>query len=155
MGNLPVGTIHPSSVRYNAAINGNYLVHRIEYTDPVILQNCHYLRKIPVKQGYTRCNLMLLKDGHYITSDKGIHEVLFRNGMNGLYVSSEGIILPGFRNGSVGGAMGIFENSIFIIGNLNLFREGEKIREYLTSLDYSLLELYGGPLYDGGGILFL
>jgi hypothetical protein len=142
-------------VRYNAAIDDHVLVHRLEFTDPVILENCHYLKKITVKQGYTRCNLLLLKDNHYITSDQGIHKTLFGSGMKGLFVSPVPIILPGFQNGFIGGSMGISGNSVFINGTLRHLSEGDEIAEFLNELGYSIIELYDGPLFDGGGILFV
>ena len=140
---------------YNAAINEHFLVHRLEYTDPVILGNCHFLKKIAVRQGYTRCNLVLLKDSRYITSDQGVHKALKRNGLDGLYVTPERVLLPGFPNGFIGGAMGSFNNCVYIIGSLDYLPEGQKIAEFFSSLDYTVVELYKGPLFDGGGILFI
>jgi hypothetical protein len=146
---------HPGSVHYNAAVSDRYLVHRLEFTDPVILQNCHTLKKIPVKQAYTRCNLLLLKDDHYLTSDRGIHKNLQRSGLEGIFVSPTGIILPGFPNGFLGGAMGLVNDSIFVIGSLVFYPEGSTVRKFLENLNYRIVELYQGLLFDGGGILFL
>jgi hypothetical protein len=154
-GNLASGIRHPASVYYNAAVNDRYLVHRLEYTDPVILQNCHSLKKIPVKQGYTRCNLFLLKNDHYITSDRGIHKNLERSGLKGLFVSPAGIILPGFPNGFIGGAMGLLEDTVFITGSLAHHAEGAAVKQFLENLKYGIIELYNGSLFDGGGILFI
>jgi hypothetical protein len=151
----PAGRQHPASVHYNAAVNDHYLVHRLEFTDPVILQNCHTLKKIPVKQGYTRCNLLLLKEDHYITSDRGIHKNLQRSGLEGIFVSPEGILLPGFPNGFIGGVMGLLNDTVFIIGSLAHFVEGKAVRKFLEDHKYRIVELYQGPLVDGGGILFL
>lgn len=146
---------HPASVHYNAAVNDHYLVHRLEFTDPVILQNCHTLKKIPVKQAYTRCNLLLLKNDHYITSDRGIHKNLQRSGLEGIFVSPEGILLPGFPNGFIGGVMGLLNDTIFVIGSLAHFSEGGAVRKFLEDHEYRIVELYQGPLVDGGGVFFL
>ena len=146
---------HPASIRYNAAVSTNYLVHRLEFTDPSILENCHTRKKIPVKQGYTRCNLLLLKDDHYITSDLGIHKNLILAGLDGIFVSPDGILLPGFANGFIGGTMGILRDSVYIIGSLSHYPEGEAVRVFLAKLNYRIVELYEGPLFDGGGILFI
>ena len=155
LGNQASSIQHPESARYNVAINDRYLVHRLEYTDPVILQNCYTLKKIPVKQAYTRCNLLLLRDDHYITSDRGILKNLQRSGLEGKFVSPEGILLPGFPNGFIGGAMGLLNDTIFIIGSLAYFPEGGAVRKFLEDHEYRIVELYQGPLVDGGGILFL
>jgi hypothetical protein len=154
-GNHRSSIRHPASVHYNAAVSDHYLVHRLEYTDPVILQNCHTLKKIPVKQAYTRCNLFLLKDDHYITSDPGIHKNLQRAGLEGISVSPVGILLPGFPNGFIGGTMGLVNDTVFVIGSLLFYHEGLTVRKFLENLNYSIVELYPGPLVDGGGILFL
>ena len=154
-GNQASSIKHPASVYYNAAVNNQYLVHRLEFTDPVILQNCHTLKKIPVKQAYTRCNLLLLKDDHYLTSDRGIHKNLQRSGLKGIFVSPTGIILPGFPNGFLGGAMGLLNDTIFITGSLSHYPDGAAVRKFLEDLKYRIVELYNGPLIDGGGILFL
>lgn len=154
-GNHPSGFQHPASVHYNAATNNRYLVHRLEYTDPVILQNCHTLKKIPVKQAYTRCNLLLLKDDHYLTSDPGIHKNLQRAGLAGILVSPKGILLPGFPDGFIGGATGLLNDTVFITGSLSNYPDGEAIKKFLEDLKYGIIELYQGPLLDGGGILFI
>jgi len=155
IGNLVSSIQHPGSVHYNAAVSNHYMVHRLEYTDPVILQNCHTLRKIPVKQAYTRCNLLLLKDDHYITSDPGIHRNLHRSGLEGIFVSPTGIILPGFPNGFFGGVMGVLNETVFITGSLSFYADGVTVRNFLEDLHYKVVELYPGPLFDGGGILFI
>jgi ribosomal protein L30E len=146
---------HSAFIHYTAAVSDEYLVHALQYTEPVILQNCHYLKKISVKQGYTRCNLLLLDKKHYITSDKGTDESLNQHGLEGLVVSPSGILLPGFQNGFIGGTMGIYAEKIFITGSLHRYPEGRKITNYLEALNYEIVELYDGPLIDAGGILFL
>jgi hypothetical protein len=146
---------YPASIRYNAAVNEHYLVHRLEFTDPIILQSCHTQKKIPVKQAYTRCNLLLLKDDHYLTSDQGIHKNLQRSGLKGIFVSPVGILLPGFPNGFIGGTMEALNDNIYITGSLSHYPEGQTVRKFLEDLNYGIVELYQGPLFDGGGILFM
>jgi hypothetical protein len=154
-GNLASSIQHPGSIHYNAAINDHYLVHRLEFTDAVILENCHYLKKINVNQGYTRCNLAWLKDDHFVTSDPGIYKTLREHGLSGIFVEPDGILLPGFPNGFIGGCIGVYGNTVFFTGSLSHFPEGERLRNYFISLHYEIIELYDGPLIDGGGILFL
>ena len=152
-GHLASGIRHPASIHYNAAVNNHYLVHRLEYTDPVILENCHFLKKINVNQGYTRCNMIWLKHDRYITSDPGIHRTLYQNGLEGLYVSPEGILLPGFRNGFIGGTMCVYQNSVVFTGSLSQYPEGVRLGNYLVSMNYNIIELYDGPLVDSGGVI--
>jgi hypothetical protein len=155
VGHLAVGNTYPETVHYNAAIDDHCLVHRLDITDPVILENCHFLEKVPVKQGYTRCNLVLLREKRFITSDAGIYRTMRYHGGEGILVSPEGIQLPGFPNGFIGGAMGILKNTVFLLGSLDHYAEGERVRGFLDDSGQDIVELYDGPLADAGGILFL
>ncbi len=110
---------------------------------------------IHLNQGYSRCNLLPLKNNHFITSDEGIKRVLQNYNLNVLQVSPEDIQLPGFKHGFFGGTCGVLGNSIFILGSLKNYKDGGKVETYLHSLNYEIIELFDGPLYDGGSILFL
>ncbi len=145
----------PETGSYNAIATGEYLIHHLPLTDPAILQNCHYLKKIPVKQGFTRSHLIPLRDHHFITSDKGIETALRERGLDVLLVSENEILLPGHLNGGIGGAAGISGDAVFLTGSLSFHPEGEKIRNYLEILHYRILELDRAPLMDYGGILFV
>lgn len=161
-GRFPVGEKYPRTSPYNAVVSQNVLIHALEYTDPVIRDMAFSIDSdsgstmlVNVKQGYTRCNLILLNTSTAITSDKGIEKVLKSRSFEVLFVSPESILLPGFANGFFGGCCGIHENQFFISGSLKYHPEGVIIRNYLQEYGISTIELYEGPLFDGGGIFFL
>jgi len=154
-GEFPIGDKYPESSRYNAVVTESFIIHNFRYTDPVITGIAQDRELIHVNQGYTRCNLLPLKNDHFITSDEGIYRILTGYGLNVLFVGSKDIILPGMNHGFFGGACGICEDKVYIIGSLNMFAEGEKVRKYLQALTYEIVELYEGPLFDGGSLLFL
>ncbi len=131
------------------------LIHNFRYTDSVFSNHAEELDLIHSGQGYTRCNLLALKDDHFITSDAGISRVLQGYGHNNLFVDPSDILLPDMNHGFFGGACGVHENKVFIIGNLDKFSDGKKVRDFLLILDYEIIELYDGPLFDGGSLLFL
>ena len=155
IGKLLVGKKYPETARYNAVVTDKYLIHHSEITDEVIQSLTSNLITIQVKQAYTRCNLLPLKNNHFITSDKGILKGLLDTGCEVLYVSPDSVMLPGFGHGFFGGACGICENKVFIIGKLSFFEDGEKIRIFLSRLKYEIIELYNGPLFDGGSVMFV
>jgi hypothetical protein len=142
-------------VHYNAVATGDYLIHELSQTDPVILQNCHYLKKIPVKQAFTRSHLLHLRGNHFLTSDKGIEKALQERGLDALYVSPGSIVLPGHANGGIGGCCGICGDRVFFNGALRFHPEGEVIRNLLNRLGFRIVELTEGPLTDTGSFLFL
>jgi len=154
-GEFPVGNQYPATSRYNAVASSEHLIHNFRYTDFMITRTLEDLNPIHVDQGYCRCNLLPLKDDHFITSDQGINKVLMRLHLNILNVSPEGIHLEGFPHGFFGGCCGVWEDKVFINGSLNHFTEGEKVRNSLDKLGYEIIELDGGPLIDVGSIVIV
>ena len=162
IGELPVGPEYPSSSRYNAVATDKLLIHNFRHTDFMITRTLEDLHPVHVDQGYCRCNLLPLKEGHFITSDEGIFKVLqglhlSSTGLHPgcLYVQPEGIYLEGFPNGFFGGCCGVWEDKVFINGSLYHFLEGEKVRQYLDNLGYGIVELHDGTLTDVGSLFFL
>ncbi len=154
-GKSPIGKKYPATARYNAVITPNLLIHNLKITDPVVLQLSKGKKQIHVNQGYTRCNLLPLPDESFITSDEGIYRILKNSGFDVLYVHPHGIILPGFDNGFIGGCAGVFDNMIYFTGSLKYFPEGDKIKVFLKEKNLQIIELYDGPLFDGGSLLFI
>lgn len=154
-GSSPVGLKYPGSARYNAASNKKYLIHRSDITDKEILAHSEDKEIISVTQGYCRCSLLALDGECFITSDEGIYKTLEKKGLNALLVSSEEVLLPGFSHGFFGGACGIWGKKVFIAGSLKHHTEGDEIKTFLNASGYETVELYDGPLFDCGSILFL
>ena len=101
-GKNPVGIKYPETAIYNAVVTEKYLVHNITFSDPVILNVEEKKQIIPVKQAYTRCNLLFLNENAAITSDKGIEKQLAAFGVRTLFVDPAGVELPGFKHGFFG-----------------------------------------------------
>ncbi|MCX6231893.1 MAG: hypothetical protein NTZ33_10155 [Bacteroidetes bacterium] len=156
IGNQNVGLKYPDTTFYNAVITKEFLIHNTKYTDEIIKNNCNTKTQITVKQSYTRCNLLPLGEHHFITSDEGIYKTLnLVSGISILYVNPENIILPDFKNGFFGGCCGIYQNKLFIIGNLSYINESKNIRSFIENAGFQIIELYDGPLFDGGSLLFI
>ncbi len=154
-GDRPVGIKYPATSSYNAVVTQKYLIHNLKYTDSAIKNATENLIKIDVNQAYTRCNLLPLNKDSFITSDRGIEKVLLQNGLDVLYVDSSDILLPGFPNGFFGGACGVYEEKVFVLGSLERFSDGHKVRLFLEKLEMEIIELCSGALFDGGSLIFL
>lgn len=154
-GDLAVGKKYPDSSRYNVVATEKYLIHNFRNTDSNITDAAEDQDLIHVDQGYTRCNLVALKNDRFITSDKGIEKMLKRYDLDILYVNPEGIQLPGHKNGFIGGCVGVLNDQIFIIGSVANYVWADEFKNHLTKWGYEIVELYDGPLFDGGGVLFI
>lgn len=154
-GDSPVGVKYPETARYNASGSQSYLIHRLDITEKRILDYSGEKQTIHVNQGYCRCSLLPLKTDSFITSDVGIYKKLKETGLEVLHVSSESVVLPGLKHGFIGGACGVMDNTVFLCGSLSYHPQGGEIRSFLNKNGYKILELYDGPLFDAGSILFL
>lgn len=154
-GREKLGKNFPETVWYNAVSNTDYFIHRYQHTSNCILRQTSDKQFVPVPQAYTRCNLLPLPDGSFITSDPGIEISLKQHNLEVHYFESNDIILNGQDHGFLGGALGLFNNEIFIIGSLEHYSQGENLRKLLGNKSLKYHELYNGPLIDGGGIFFL
>jgi len=136
---------YPKDIIYNAcSING----HIIHYSGKVE-KNIKKLKAkhILVNQGYAKCSIIPVDKNRIITSDKGISEVW----KNALFVKPNHVKLPGYKTGFIGGSSGVTEEAVFFVGKL----ENQKIRDFIRTSGKGIIELYNGPLYDVGTILFL
>ncbi|MEE4178222.1 MAG: hypothetical protein V2I46_12005 [Bacteroides sp.] len=153
-GKEPLGKAYPATARYNAFSGKDCLLHLFDLTDEVILAQTQGLEKIAVRQGYARCSLV--EAGRlYITSDRGIEKELKQNCRETFYVDPSPIILPGQPHGFFGGCTGVWGQQLFLAGSLRHFPEGELLQQALVQRGITIIELYDGPLWDGGSILFL
>lgn len=154
-GEDAVGSKYPTSSKYNALADNDFLIHNFRNTDSVIIKQCEDLDLIHIDQSYTRCNLISLAHKNYITSDQGIARTLKRFDLDVLYVDPEGILLPKCKNGFIGGCCGISGKKIFFIGKLDNLKDSKSIKTFLKKRDFEIIELYNGPLFDGGSLIFL
>jgi len=154
LGRLPVGSAYPDSARYNAFVGSGCLVHRPEITDPAIADQLKGMKTISVAQGYSRCNLVEA-GGLFITSDRGIEKALRKAGKETFYVEPAPIKLPGQKNGFFGGCAGVYQNHLLLAGSVKHFPEGPALKESLKNKGVEIVELYDGPLWDGGSILVI
>ena len=154
-GKSSIGKKYPESAYYNALITENHLIHNIKFTDPSILGITAGLEQIKVNQGYTRCNLIGLSENLFLTSDLGIHQILLEQKLNSFFINPEKIHLSGFKNGFFGGCCGFYENRLFVLGSLKYITEQDELKKNLEKNNIEIVELFNGPLFDGGSIIII
>ena len=144
-----------ANAHYNAVVSENYILHHIASTDESILCRCDTHKRINVKQSLTRCTTIALKNNMFITSDGGVYKQLKQNCLNVMYVECRDILLPGVKYGCIGGCMGLCEDTLFVIGSMKYCAQGDKMMNFVSNMGYRIIELYDGPLYDGGSLCFM
>jgi len=154
-GHTPVGSSYPQTAIYNAVLTEQYLIHNLKFTETAIKAINPNVRQLDVSQGYCRCNLLALPNNTFITSDKGILNVLHNEGLKTLYINPENITLDGFSNGFFGGCCGISNKYLFMNGSLNYFNEKSDIEQFANNAKLEIIELSNRKSEDIGSILVL
>ena len=133
------------------AYRNDLFIGNSEFADSSILELAEHYVWIESTQAYARCNSLILDKAHIITSEISVAQKLDFS----LLVSAKPILLEGFANGFFGGCAGILDSRIFLIGSLKYHPQGDEISAYCRLAGYEIIELYDGPLFDGGGIFFI
>jgi len=154
-GHKNVGGKYPATAYYNAVVHEDYFVHRTDISDDILKRFTGEKMSINIQQGYTRCNLAPVNKNAFISCDDEITRALRNQGLDVLQVNTREVLLPGFKYGFFGGACGFCNNRLYIAGSLKYFKDGNLILEFAEKQGFDVIELYDGPLYDGGSILFI
>lgn len=150
-----LGFKYPHNVKFNAVCLGDYFIHNLKYTAPQLLEAARNRGKqlIHVKQGYTKCNTVVVDDNAIITSDVGIIKALASTGITILPIQLGFVKLDGFSYGFIGGASGRVGNQIIFNGNLEQHPDWQKICQFIESRNLSVYYSTEYPLEDIGSII--
>lgn len=111
-------------------------------------------RTVFTRQGYAACTVLMLGPRRAITADAGMARVLKENGVRVLLIREGGILLPPYGYGFIGGASGVFGNTVYFFGEVRKHPSYEDMRQFAADAGFTLKSLSSEPLRDLGGILF-
>lgn len=151
------GARYPSDTGLNAAVGRDFVIARKKSCSESVLALARKegLRLIDVNQGYAGCSC-IVTDSVVITSDRGIHSSLVSAGIRSEYVSNEGIRLPGYDRGFIGGAGGYACGRVFLFGSPSSFPGGGRLSEICGRENISITEIPCFPsVTDYGGLKFI
>ena len=149
---------YPKDILYNAVVTSRYLISLNRYTDPSLIDAAKRLfpdiRIINVPQGYTKCNMVVVDDTHFITEDRGIYKALLScPDIECLLVSPGQVALQGFKNGFLGGASGRVGSDIVFNGDLSSHSDFGLITEFIEKCGLRPVFFADWPLTDIGSII--
>ncbi|MBU5456172.1 DUF6873 family GME fold protein [Caproiciproducens sp. MSJ-32] len=147
---------YPNNIILNSLILDNYFVHNLNFTDPNLLDTQRNKKLINVKQGYTKCSVLVVADKAIITNDKSIYKNLIKENFDILLLPPGDIILEGLDYGFIGGTGGLInKNTMAFFGSLENYLYGEKVKNFLTKYNVKPLYLSNGKLIDRGSLMLL
>lgn len=152
-GQSNIGSKYPYDVCYNATSLKDYVLCNKSYTDKTILDS-YNKEFINIKQGYSKCNICVVKDNAIITADEGIVKSAKQKGIDVLHISQGNIKLRGFKYGFIGGATGLVDSGVLAInGNINNHSNSEQIKKFCSVHNVDILPLKEGNIVDIGTII--
>lgn len=146
---------YPNDILYNSACEKDIAIHNFKFTDKITLAQIEqkFLKRINVKQGYSKCSICFIGSGGIITDDEGIYEILNNKGLDVLKIDRGQIILKGMDYGFFGGATGYIDNKLFLNGEVKFLYDSKKILDYLKKHNTELIEINEGAVADIGTII--
>jgi hypothetical protein len=147
---------YPHDIAYNVARLGNVAFHNLKYTDPVLREELEKrgIKFLHVNQGYTKCNMAIVDEKSFITSDAGIFDVAVKNDFDVLLINTGGITLKGFDYGFIGGATGLIgKKKLAFTGDFRHLKDYKKIIEFLHKKGIEIVQLTSTQIKDIGSII--
>lgn len=158
-----LGFAYPENIRFNGACLHNIFMHNLAHTSKDLLTRLEAegFTLIHVKQGYTKCNVVVVDHNSLITSDQGIIKAIKqwncnydeKERLDALEVSPGHVKLEGFPYGFLGGASGRVGEEIIFHGDLSAHPDFEKIVEFIERKELKVKYFPEFPLEDIGSIM--
>lgn len=147
---------YPGDVILNSLVLDNFFIHNLKYTDENLLKSQKSKKLINVPQGYTKCSILPVNDSALITTDIGIYKILIKHNFDILLLPPGDILLPSLNYGFIGGVGGmISKDKMAFFGDLDSYKWGNEIKNFLYKYDISPIYLRKGKLIDRGSLLTL
>ena len=148
---------YPKDISLNVFVACKKIFCKKEYVAKEILEYARIngYEIINVKQGYTACSCLRLKDNVVVTGDMGMKRVLEENGFEVFSFDNSKIFLNGYNCGFIGGSAGVLDNKIYFFGPREIFEENEELKSFLNEENFQLVSILNDRVYDFGGIKFL
>lgn len=145
---------YPDDIRLNVAVMGDFVFGNISCTDKNALKLLSDKEQVTVKQGYTKCSVLVVGENAAITDDSSVHRKFTEKGIDCLLITKGDISLPGHGYGFIGGASGkISENEVVFFGDITRHGDFSLISAFLQKHGCTFLCTDNGPLRDIGGII--
>lgn len=120
-GDHDLGRDYPQDVAFNAACTGRYFIHNLAATNEKLLLAAKEMGMtlIDVRQGYTKCSVVIVDETSIITYDEGIIKACSRYPeLDVLRIAPGFVRLDGYDTGFLGGASGRVGKEIIFHGDL-------------------------------------
>lgn len=152
------GAEYPADVGLNAAVGDSFLICRVDSTAPELIKaaKASGRRIVDVNQGYAGCSCIVLGDA-VLTTDRGIYRAAAQlsDEPDVSFMGNDGILLPGYDAGLIGGCGGCFGGRLYLFGDIMPLVESCAIYDFALRHSLEIVMLGENRLTDYGGVKFL
>ncbi len=151
-----LGADYPAEAAFNAACTGKYFIHNLSCTGEKLLcaAKAMGMELIDVKQGYTKCSVVIVDENAIITYDAGIVRACRQYPeLQVLQVSPGFVRLDGYDTGFIGGASGRVGDEIIFHGDLFAHPDFQRIVAFIEKRGLTCRWFPEFKLTDIGSIL--
>lgn len=147
---------YPGDVPLNVASLGNTIICNPNTCAKEILDYAtqNEMNIIKVKQGYTKCSILIVNDHAIITEDEGIYKAVLDSGykIDALLIKKGYVSLLGYDYGFIGGASVVLDENVFFFGAIQKHPDYDKIKVFLNKQGKQIIQLSDDKqLLDIGG----
>ena len=151
-----LGRDYPAEAAFNAACTGKVFIHNLSCTNQRLLQAAKNMdmELIDVRQGYTKCSVVIVDEHSIITYDEGIVRACSKYpDLNVLKVSPGFVKLDGYDTGFIGGTSGRVGDEIIFHGDLFVHPDFQRIVSFIEKRGLTCRWFSDFKLTDIGSIL--
>lgn len=150
------GSDYPSDAIFNALTVGDKLFCKSDTVSSAVLEYARGagLTLVHVNQGYPACTVLAFGNAA-ITADRGMASALRASGVRVTEISCGNISLPPYEYGFIGGASGVFSDTVYFLGSIDTHPDGEKIKAAIAAEGFGFVSLSEEKLCDLGRIIFV
>lgn len=150
---------YPHDIPLNLALVGKYLFGKLDSASKQVLDFSEQkgIQNVFIKQGYAKCSMVVLGTSAIITADSSIEITAKNAGIDVLKIenSPSAVKLVGYKYGFIGGACGVYENTVYFTGDIRMHPNYIDIMSFCKKHGFDVVSLCDGQLTDVGGIIFL
>ncbi|MDO5708211.1 MAG: hypothetical protein Q4P31_06230 [Andreesenia angusta] len=147
---------YPNYIGLNIGRVRDYYIHS-KNTDSRAIEEFKKkgIKNIFVKQGYSKCSTLNIKENIIITSDRGIEKELKKyDEIEVYYIDPRGIELEGMEYGFIGGCgIMISEKDLILTGHTNNMRDSKLFHQILNKYEINVNYLSDKGIIDIGGFI--
>lgn len=141
---------YPENIAFNVLTAGDHIIGKKDSVCPEIEK----LGIINTNQGYAGCT-SLFAAGHIISADPSTLKAAESANIPTCRISGNDIELSGYDRGFIGGACGVFEDKVYIVGSPEHSQSARELEAFCRPHGLQLVSLYDSIARDIGGIKFL